>query len=269
MTTREQINSGIQAAIRYACDEVGVHSGLPDLTIEDQDSLALHILGALVTSPEYTPNDATLLMQVSTLMANATWADVTTGRAGDLVAQYAADALADADEARDTQTDNPSDDDLMTDENWGDADSNREFREFMFGIQRLYGVRTRVCQRGDGSRYYRVAGTRQQVRAFQRVCILVDAAAGDFTTDAYENMTSDQRKTFWATLAALIVDSIPAADTLITANITRYQAATAHLRRVYGPARNLTRADSASTGTTFDAALALTGHVASAAADTL
>lgn len=229
MTMRDQIETGIYNAIGTASPGTFLAS-LPDT---DAQHLVDAVLAALAEAPQDTPAPSLTIAPASTPMLVLSPADV--------VARYAADALHDVTSNGPIRSGEP-----IIHESWAAGPDIREVRELLFRIQPLFGVRIRT---NAAQATLLVAGTPEQVRAFQRIAMMLRDAADPVV----DNMNSDEQKVFYATLGTLIADHEDA-DGLIEDNRDLFQWATDHLNTVYGLARNLRRATPVSEGALFDAA---------------
>ena len=136
---------------------------------------------------------------------------------------------------------------------WVAEDDRREFRQFLFVIQHMFGVRVRATRLyPDGCPSFLAVGERNQLDAMHRVSRMLHAAAAPQVAE----MSADERRIFWATLGHL-VSATESAQTLIADNTVNYANATTYLNTEFGPARNLTRTAPAESGTVFESAEAL------------
>jgi hypothetical protein len=132
---------------------------------------------------------------------------------------------------------------------WPIGDKHVAQREFLFRVQRLFGVRVR-SGRTDGAAWLRISGTPRQRVAFEEACFAIRDEAEPLLAD----MSMPQRREFWATLGELCAAS-DRADTLTSLNAARFESATDLALTVWGPARTLPRAASAEHGPAYESAL--------------
>jgi hypothetical protein len=132
---------------------------------------------------------------------------------------------------------------------WSIGDKHVAQREFLFRIQRLFGVRVR-SGRTDGAAWLRISGTPRQRVAFEEACFAIRDEAEPLLAD----MSMPQRREFWATLGELCAAS-DRADTLTSLNAARFESATDLALTVWGPARTLPRAASTEHGPAYESAL--------------
>lgn len=109
-------------------------------------------------------------------------------------------------------------------------------REFMFGVQQMFGCKVRAVTR-EGQRRYLIAG-----HAFQRSAMwVVMESCHRLVADYLDTLDDAGRRQFWATLAA------SAARTETGRNLSRdnravYRYAAESMNDTHGPARTLPRA---------------------------
>ena len=128
-------------------------------------------------------------------------------------------------------------------------DNHRAFRQFLFAVQPLFGVRTRV-KVTNGETTFAVGGLRDDVRAF-RLVVETFARVADTLPD---ESTVDQ-EVLWATIGAMAAGT-DRALTQIDAATDRYENATTYMRATLGPARTLPRANAVESGQVRDLAVA-------------
>lgn len=128
-----------------------------------------------------------------------------------------------------------------------DAPEHKALRHFIFAIQPMFGVRTRV-QVIDGQGQFTVGGIRDDVRQFR---VAVEAFVNIAPT---AGLDAADAATLWATIGNLAA-STPRAQTQTEAAAERYTAASAYLTSRLGPARTLVRATPAVEGRVHDLAV--------------
>lgn len=232
---RDQITTGINLAIREAVEHAPT-SALATLSTTHVTALTDAIIAALGQVPADTPAPV-----LTTLPAAA---PVLTISPAEVVALVANGALT-------SGLDPHSDAAALCDYATLAHDDRRAFREFLFEVARMFGVRVRSVTE-DGTRLFVLGGARQQVLALARVIDVFRDAAAPITAD----LTSDEQSQFWATVAALVTGTAEA-QSLIEVNADAYEAATRYLVQTRGPARNLTRTAPATSGVLFDHASAV------------
>lgn len=108
-------------------------------------------------------------------------------------------------------------------------------REFLFGVQQMFGCKVRAVTR-DGHRRYLIAG-----HAFQRSAMWgVMEACHRLVSDSLDTLDDTGRRQFWATLAARAVSTATGRD-LSRHNATVYRYAAESMNDTHGPARTLPR----------------------------
>lgn len=109
-------------------------------------------------------------------------------------------------------------------------------REFMFGVQQMFGCKVRAITR-DGQRRYLIAG-----HAFQRSAMWVAMeSCHRLVSDYLDGLDEAGRGQFWATLAARAV-STDTGRTMLRRNAVVYRYAAESMNDTHGPARTLPRA---------------------------
>lgn len=241
---RDQIITGIINAMQ-ASQVLG--SDLCCLTEGDQDLLVNHLLESLAEVPEGTP--APVVTEVAAGPALVI-------SPAEVVAMLATTAYSEVTRDRHTglgQT--------YTDAMWSHPENNKEIREFLFAVQRLFGVRVRSVVVDHVGGTFIVAGLPSQITALNEVYDRFLRAAQPVTA----TMTSAQRREFWATLGALVTDPAHSdrVEHLTDTNRDLADEATAYLNRTYGTARRLTRTNPAADGEVYEqAASVLATHPA-------
>lgn len=130
-----------------------------------------------------------------------------------------------------------------------DGDSNhRAFRQFLFAIQPMFGVRTRVHVT-DGEATFTVGGLRDDVRAFR---LVVETFAA--LTDTLAPNTDVDHGVLWATIGSLAAGT-ERAIAQTEASTDRFANATTYLNSRFGRARTLRRAQPALDGPVRDLAV--------------
>lgn len=130
-----------------------------------------------------------------------------------------------------------------------DGDSNhRAFRQFLFAIQPMFGVRTRVHVT-DGQATFTVGGLRDDVRAFR----LVVQTFANLTDTLAPNDDVDQG-VLWATIGSLAAGT-DRAIAQTEASTDRFSNATEFLNSRFGRARTLRRTQPAIDGPVRDLAV--------------
>lgn len=217
---REQIIAGI----RDADNEFAWN-----LRADQVEVMANRILDRLQTVPAGTPAPAVEILPAA--------APVLSIDATEIVAMLA------------TTAGRHSPDERVTDYDWSaDPADYKQFRQFLFAVQDLFGVRVRVRAglAPDGVTFtagYLVAGRAGDRDAFR----LVMQTFHDLGAPIAAGMTPDRQTEFWATLGGLVATS-SRAQAAREAAAYRFADATDYLRRVYGPARVLPRTDPAENG---------------------
>lgn len=135
--------------------------------------------------------------------------------------------------------------------------NHRAFRQFLFAVQPLFGVRTRVSVT-DGEATFTVGGLRDDVRAFRLVTETFARVADTLPAES----TVDQ-EVLWATIGAMAAGT-DRAQAQIVAATDRFTNATTYVRTLLGPARTLPRATAAESGEVRDLAVAALADAATA-----
>lgn len=234
MTMRNQIETGVYSAIQHSAPG----SALSTLTDAEADHLVAQVLASLSVVPADTPESTLAVVPAAT--------PVLTISPAALVAMIADEAYVEVNSdssLRDAFT--------IIEETWAAGEDHREYREFLFAIQPMFGVRVRSVT-NESAAFFLVAGTRIQIRAFQRTAMLINNLAQPVLAD----LSTSQRKEFWATLGHLVA-SAETAQTLIDDNTEAYAEATEWLNAEHGRARTLPRHEAAVEGPVFDRATAV------------
>lgn len=189
--------------------------------------LADDILQALATVPEGTPEPTITTVPAETRMV--------TVDATEIVAMLASASarIADPEESGPIVTD------------WYAEADYRSFRQFLFAISDLFGVRVRSTTtlfQGAQVPVYRAAGRYQHLTTLR----LVMETFHDLGQPIAEGMTPERATEFWATLGQMVASTARAEQTRANA-ADAYAAASTHLVATYGPVRTLARAEAVST----------------------
>lgn len=235
----DQILLGVTAAIQGAAEGEG-STHLRNLTEGDAQILVAEVLRSLAETPVEAPVVAVMAPAPTFLISPAA-----------VIAREARNSLS---EVVNNETMDPHRDMVSTIE-FTVGEDHREFREYLFAIQSLFGVRVRSLRSIDGARFFAVAGLWAQTQAFQRAALMIY----DLAAPALDGMSRDEQREFWATLGMLSA-AVDEAAHLVESNRGAYAAATGVLHDFYGPTRTLARADAARSGDLYDRALAVLGE---------
>lgn len=234
---RDQIISGITAAADNAYG-----NNLADLSSSEIEAIADAVLAALAETPENTPSPAPVTVASQTMF---------TIDPAMVVARQARQSLTSTEADPEFQIDSSVLMDVQTYATESAAEA-RETREFLFAVQEMFGCKVR-CVRAGGAdsteRRFIIAGTE-----YQRTALLetLDALV-EYAAPLLSDLSSNERREFWATLGALIASSDDA-EVLIVQNRPIYADACAAMVAAFGSARALSRASVATEGTIYDLA---------------
>jgi hypothetical protein len=234
---REQILSGITAAVDNA--DFFRERALSELSAAEIDLIAEAVLAALAAAPESTPAPQPVTVQSQTMF---------TIDPAMVVAREAQRSLTttEADPAYQVDIDALMDVQTYASESVAEA---RETREFLFAVQEMFGCKVRCVRNGDTERRFVIAGN-----VYQRNALLetLDALV-DYASPLLSDLSSDERREFWATLGSM-VSTTDDAEALIEHNRPSYAAACTAMVTTHGPARVLRRAEPATEGSIYDLA---------------
>ena len=234
---RDQILAGIHEAMMDA-DQNLPNSVVGRMVPDDLNLLTAHILAALTEVPEGTP---------APRVANLPATPVLMISPAQVVAMFARDAWVEVQE--NLGLTGPE---HMTVLDFAAFEDRREYREYLFRVSPMFGVRVRSITR-DQTPLFLIAGYPEQVAAFQRAATMIHELAQPVVAD----LDTTQRREFWATLGHLNEQGSDDNPGLIEANTQRYAHATAHLNQRHGRVRNLTRTEPTLSGSVYEQAAAV------------
>lgn len=243
---RDQIFTGITRSIADAsqpvpggCADMLRFPNLPQLLPSEIEFLTEAILTALAEVPDGTPAPEPVAAPAQVLF---------TIDPAMVVARQARQSLTSTEADPGYQIDTAA---LMDVQTYPaeDATGAREMREFLFAVQEMFGCKVRCVRSGDTERRFIIAGNVYQRDAMVET---LDALV-EYATPLLNDLTSDERREFWATLGSLVAASDDA-EALIEQNRPIYALACTSMTASHGTARALRRAPVATEGAIYDLA---------------